>query len=249
MLVSVIMPAYNAEKYIRQAIDSVRSQTYQEWELIVVDDASQDSTYAIVKEYCQKDIRIKLIQNPQNQGVSYTRKNGVEAAEGEWVAFLDSDDAWKPEKLQKQVELQKQYNAKLVFTGSAFMDSKGKQMDWILHVPQEIGYRQLLKQNLISNSSVLVDKISYQNYAVVANDIHEDFACWLQFLRDGNTAYGIDEPLLVYRLSALSKSGNKLKAALMNWKTYRAIGLNHIVAAYYMACYVLKSFLKYKNLV
>lgn len=249
MLVSVIMPAYNAEKYIRQAIDSVRVQTYSDWELVIVDDKSSDHTISIVKEYCREDPRIKLLCNSQNQGVSHTRKKGVEAAAGEWIAFLDSDDAWQPEKLEKQIALQKQNNAKLIFTGSAFMDSEGKPLEWVLHVPEKIQYRQLLKQNLISNSSVLIEKKAYEECAVLADDMHEDFACWLRFLRKGNIAYGVDEPLLLYRLSAQSKSGNKLKAAKMNWKTYRAIGLNFVLAAYYMVWYAVKSVLKYKNLV
>lgn len=243
------MPAYNAEKYIRQAIDSVRAQTYSDWELIVVDDASKDNTNAIVSEYCREDSRIKLLCNPQNQGVSHTRKNGVEAATGEWIAFLDSDDAWQPEKLEKQLALQKKYNAKLIFTGSAFMDSEGHLLEWVLHAPKEIGYRRLLKQNLISNSSVLIEKKAYQECAVLADDMHEDFACWLRFLRTGNTAYGVDEPLLIYRLSAQSKSGNKMKAAKMNWKTYRAVGLNVVLTVYYMSWYVLKSVLKYRNFI
>ena len=249
MLVSVIMPAYNAEKYIRQAIDSVRGQTYADWELIVVDDASKDDTVPIVRDYCRKDSRIKLLCNSRNQGVSRTRKNGVEAAAGEWVAFLDSDDAWRPEKLEKQLDLQKQYKGKLIFTGSAFMDSEGHTLDWILHVPTKIEYRQLLKQNVISNSSVLIEKKAYQECAVLGDDMHEDFACWLRFLRNGNTAYGVDEPLLIYRLSAQSKSGNKLNAAKMNWKTYRAVGLNVVLSAYYMGWYAVKGILKYRKLI
>lgn len=248
MLVSVVMPAYNAEKYIGQAIESVQKQTYTNWELIVVDDCSTDNTYEIVKEYSQKDFRIKLLKNQKNQGVSYTRKNGVEASAGEWIAFLDSDDAWHHEKLEKQLVCQKQYGAKLVFTASAFMNSEGKRLDWVLHVPQVIGYRKLLKQNLISNSSVLIEKKSYLECAVLADDIHEDFACWLKFLRQGNQAYGVGEPLLIYRLSATSKSGNKLKAAKMNWKTYRIIGLNNVQSAYYMMWYVVNSIFKYKHL-
>lgn len=248
MLVSVIMPAYNAEKYIRQAIDSVQAQTYCDWELIVVDDDSKDNTNMIVSEYCQKDFRIKLLSNPQNQGVSRTRKKGVEAAAGEWIAFLDSDDVWHPEKLKKQLVLQKQYNAKLVFTGSAFMDSEGNPLGWVLHVPKEIKYQQLLKQNLISNSSVLVAKNAYQECAVLADNIHEDFACWLRFLRKGNIAYGLDEPLLTYRLSAKSKSGNKLKAAKMNWKTYRTVGLNVLQAFYNESWYAMNGILKYRRI-
>ena len=122
-------------------------------------------------------------------------------------------------------------------------------MDWILHVPEKIEYRQLLKQNLISNSSVLIKKELYEKYSALGDDMHEDFACWLQVLKRGNIAYGVDEPLLTYRLSAKSKSGNKLKAAKMNWKTYRAVGLNALQAFYYMIWYTVKSLMKYKNLV
>ena len=243
------MPAYNAEKYISQAIDSVQRQTYQEWELIIVDDASTDNTYKIAQEFCQKDSRVKLFRNLKNQGVSGTRKKGVEVAKGEWIAFLDSDDKWKYNKLEKQIYCQKLHDAKLVFTGSAFMDSDGKLMEWVLHVPKTIGYRKLLKQNLISNSSVLIEKSMYQKCAVFEDDMHEDFACWLRFLQKGNNAYGIDEPLLIYRLSPKSKSGNKLKAAQMNWRTYRAVGLNLIEVVYYMVWYTLKSFIKYRNLI
>ena len=249
MLVSVIMPAYNAGKYIGKAIESVQAQTYTNWELIVIDDASTDDTRQIVSQYCETDRRIKLVCNPNNQGVSHTRKNGVNAAQGDWIAFLDSDDSWVTDKLQKQLDCQERNNAKLVFTGSGFMDSEGEPMDWILHVPEKIEYRQLLKQNLISNSSVLIEKKAYQECAVIADDMHEDFACWLRFLRKGNIAYGIDEPLLTYRLSAKSKSGNKLKAAKMNWKTYRAVGLNALQACYYMLWYTVKSLMKCKNLV
>lgn len=249
MLVSVIMPAYNAEKYIRQAIDSVCAQTYSDWELIVVDDASKDNTNAIVSEYCRVDSRIKLLRNPYNQGVSHTRKNGVEAAAGEWIVFLDSDDAWHPKKIEKQIEAQKKSNAKLIFTGSTFMDSEGVRVNWTLHVPQRIEYRQLLKQNIISNSSVMIEKRCYQECAILMDDIHEDFACWLRFLEKGNIACGIDEPLLIYRLSVKSKSGNKVKAAKMNWRTYRTVGLNLVETIYYMTWYTLKSLVKYRHLI
>lgn len=247
-LVSIIMPAYNAEKTIGAAIESVLSQTYQNFELIVVNDFSTDSTANIVKNFIKKESRIRLLSHKYNQGVSLTRKHGVEAATGDWIAFLDSDDAWQPQKLAKQVALQQETNGQLFFTGSAFMNANGDRIDWVLHVPRTISYRQLLKQNLISNSSVLIKKDAYLRCALIGDDMHEDFACWLCFLHEGNVAYGIDEPLLIYRLSAKSKSGNKFKAAKMNWNTYKAIGLNFVQKIYYMSWYIFKGLMKYKNL-
>lgn len=245
-LISIIMAAYNAEKTIAMAIRSVLAQTYTNWELIVIDDCGKDNTVDVVRSF--DDPRIRLTHNPCNKGVSYTRQRGVEEAKGKWIAVLDSDDAWEADKLEKQVALQKEKNAQLIFTASRFMDAEGAPINWILHAPEEINYRQLLKQNLVSNSSVLVRKELYQKHYVMGDGMHEDFACWLNILRSGVKAYGVDEPLLIYRLSSSSKSGNKIKAAKMNWRTYRAVGLDVFSAAYYMAWYTVKSLLKYRHL-
>lgn len=247
-LISIIMAAYNAEKTIEQAINSVLSQTYPDFELLVVNDCSTDKTAMLAEAIVKKDDRVRLISNEKNSGVSYTRKHGLEEASGEWVAILDSDDAWVPEKLEKQINLQKKTNADLLFTGSAFMDADGKPIDWYLAAPAEVTYRQLLKQNVLSNSSALVRKELYAKYYAVGDGMHEDFALWLNILKDGRKAYGVDEPLLIYRIAKSSKSGNKFKAAKMNWNTYRYIGLNPIEAAYYEGWYMIKNVIKYTNL-
>lgn len=247
-LISIIMAAYNAEKTIEQAINSVLSQTYPDFELLVVNDCSTDKTAMLAEAIVKKDDRVRLISNEKNSGVSYTRKHGLEEASGEWVAILDSDDAWVPEKLEKQINLQKKTNADLLFTGSAFMDADGKPIDWYLAAPAEVTYRQLLKQNVLSNSSALVRKELYAKYYAVGDGMHEDFAMWLNILKDGRKAYGVDEPLLIYRIAKSSKSGNKFKAAKMNWNTYRYIGLNPIEAAYYEGWYMIKNVIKYTNL-
>ena len=245
-LISIIMAAYNSEKTISRSIESVLSQTYTDFELIVINDCSSDKTADIVNSF--DDDRIRLINNEKNMGVSKTRHNGVEASRGEWIAILDSDDIWKPDKLMKQVELQKKTGAELLYTGSAFIREDGTPVDWILHVPETLNYRKLLKQNLLSNSSSLVKKTLFLENEVKNDEAHEDFACWLKILRSGKTAYGIDEPLLIYRLSKSSKSGKKSKAAKMNWNTYRAVGLNVFSAMYYMVWYTVKGILKYRHL-
>lgn len=246
--VSIIMAAYNAEKTIRQAIDSVLAQTYTDFELLVVNDCSKDKTPLIISEYSQRDERVKLITNPRNMGVSHTRLNGLSAATGDWIAVLDSDDAWLPEKLEKQMELQKQTGAVLLYTGSQFIDCDGNKIDWVLNVPEQVDYRTLLKQNVLSNSSSLCRRDLYKKNYVIGDGMHEDFALWLNILKTGAVAYGVNEPLLVYRVSTNSKSGNKIKAAKMNWNTYRAVGLNVFDALYYELWYVVKGILKYRHL-
>ena len=247
-LVSIIMAAYNAEKTIELAIESVLNQTYSNFELLVINDCSKDGTAKLVEDFSAKDNRVRLISNEKNSGVSFTRKHGLEESNGSWIAILDSDDAWAPDKLEKQIELQKRTNADLLFTGSAFMDSDGQPIDWYLHAPAKVTYRQLLKQNVLSNSSALVRKELYAKHYAVGDGMHEDFAIWLSILKEGKKAYGVDEPLLIYRIAKSSKSGNKIKAAKMNWNTYRYVGLNVVEAAYYEAWYMFKNVMKYANL-
>lgn len=247
-LISIIMAAYNAEQTIEQAINSVLSQTYTNFELLVVNDCSKDRTVELVKKIAAKDGRVRLISNVKNSGVSYTRKHGLEEAKGSWIAILDSDDAWAPEKLEKQIDLQRRTNADLLFTGSAFMDSEGQSIDWHLHAPAEVTYRQLLKQNVLSNSSALVRKELYAKHYAIGDGMHEDFAIWLSILKKGTKAYGVDEPLLIYRIAKSSKSGNKVKAARMNWNTYQYVGLNLMEAIYYECWYIFNGIRKYRNL-
>lgn len=247
-LISIIMAAYNAEKTIGQAIDSVLNQTYPNIELVVINDCSKDGTVKLVESFAVRDSRVRLISNEKNCGVSYTRRHGLEEARGEWIAILDSDDAWTPDKLEKQIILQKKTNAELLFTGSAFMDEGGQPINGYLAVTTEISYRRLLKQNILSNSSALVRKDLYEKYYAAGDGMHEDFAIWLSILKEGGKAYGVNEPLLIYRIAKSSKSGNKVKAALMNWNTYRYVGLNVFEAFYYECWYMVKGLQKYKNL-
>lgn len=247
-LVSIIMAAYNAAETIEKAVLSVITQTYQNWELLIIDDCSRDDTMRIMREYAGIDNRIRVFVNESNLGVSRTRKRGLHEAKGQWIAILDSDDAWEADKLEKQMALLTNTETDLVYTGSAFMDNSGKRLNWILHVPDTMTYRDLLKQNRMSNSSIIVRKELYQQYYVTGDYMHEDYAIWLQMLRAGHVVSGIDEPLLIYRLANSSKTSNKLKSARMQWKTYRHIGLHPVSSVYYMCCYTVRGFIKYRNL-
>ena len=244
-LISIIMAAYNAEKTIGQAIESVLRQTYTDWELIVIDDASADKTASIVKEYAALDERIRLFINQKNRGVSYSRKYGLQQTKGNWIAILDSDDLWMEEKLEKQVALQFDTNAELLFTGSSFIKHTGEKLEWIFHVPTTVNYRALLKQNVVSNSSVLVKKSVIEEFPMEHDECHEDYITWLQILRKYGCASGIDEPFLQYRMSADSKSGNKLKSARMTFQVYRHMGYGWLVSCLYFISYAFHGMKKY----
>ena len=250
-LVSVIMPAYNSARTLEDAASSVLEQTYENIELLIADDYSSDDTSEICQALASKDSRVHVITNTSNQGALKTRLKVIREAKGEWIAFLDSDDLWKPDKLSKQLALRNDTGCDLVYTGSSFIDENGQPYEWILHVPERTEYKQLLKQNIISNSSVLVKKDLFVRFAPDnedKHDMHEDFACWLGMLRAGHTARGIDEPLITYRLSKSSMSGNKLKAYSMNMYTYKYIGLGFFSRLYYQMCYSVNGIRKYRHL-
>lgn len=157
-MISIIMPAYNAQRTLHQAVDSALRQTYQNIELLIIDDFSSDSTGQIAEEYIKQDRRVRLLKNDKNLGVAASRNRGVDAARGEWVAFLDSDDAWAADKLEKQLSCAAARHGEFIFTGSAFMDADGNRKVGLLHVPAQVTYKELLKQNVISCSSVMIKK-------------------------------------------------------------------------------------------
>lgn len=246
MLISIVMPVYNAEKTVSQAIHSVIAQTFQDWELVVVNDRSKDDSKSIILSLAKSDSRIRYIENEKNLGVSKTRNRGVSLALGHWIAFLDSDDIWESDKLMAQTDLMNRLDARFIFTGSAFMDENGRRLNYCLNVPNKVSFRQLLKQNVISCSSVLIDKALLEKYPMASGNMHEDYAVWLSILKNERIlAYGIDRPLLIYRVSVNSKSGNKGKAALMHWRVYQHIGLHFIPSMYYFGFYMVRNMQKY----
>lgn len=249
-LISIVMPVHNCEQYIEDSIKSVERQTYKNWELIVIDDKSDDGTWEILQKCQNENGKIKIFRNEENSGVAGTRNRGIQLSQGEWVAFLDSDDIWRLDKLDEQIRMiNRRKDVSLTFTSSGFIDKNGNEIPYIFHVPKTIMREQLLKQNVISCSSVVVKKTLIQKHPFpTEKDIHEDFVVWLQILEEVVYAWGVDKPLLLYRLSDSSKSANKIKAAKMNWNAYRAAGLNVADAAYYMAFYAVNGIKKYKTI-
>lgn len=247
-LVSIVMPAYNCEKYVVEAVNSVLAQTYQNWELLVLDDGSKDNTLQMINEFRNKDSRIRPLQNEKNMGVSATRNRGIELASGDWIAFLDSDDMWEPSKLEKQLEIAEKKAAEFLFTGSSYINEEGEPYKGIFEVPEIVTYKRVRNQNVVSCSSVLVKKKYFENIKMEKDEMHEDYAVWLRILKLGVTAYGVNEPLLIYRISRNSKSGNKMKTIKMTYKVFRFIGINPIWSVYFMMRHVIASVGKYKRI-
>lgn len=246
-MISIVIPVYNASGTLAGTIESVLTQTYHDYEVILVNDCSTDASGNTINDYARIYENFHVVSNEKNSGVGYCRNIGIKMAAGEYVAFLDSDDMWEPDKLIKQISLiEKHPDGLIYYTGSSFVDTKGKKLDTVFKVRENIDYRELLKQNIISCSSVVVRKdIIEKHLFSLERNCHEDFACWLSILKDGGEAYGIDEPLLIYRLQEKSKSSNKIHSAIMNWKTYKISGLNLVERIRYMSIYAVRSMRKY----
>lgn len=222
---SVIMPAYNCEKYIGAAIDSVLGQTFTDLEIIVVDDCSPDGCSDKVHQYMENDKRVRYIRHKQNKGVAEARNTGVNMASGEYIAFLDSDDVWLPDKLAKQMQMLQESASVLCYTGARFIDDDGRDLQKNIDIPVTVNYESILHGNVVVCSSVLVKRDVLLEYPMERSDLQEDYITWLRILKAYGQGCGINEPLVYYRLAKGSKSRSKINSAMMTWKTYRYIGL------------------------
>lgn len=221
-LVSVIMPAYNAEQYIALAIRSVQRQSYSNWELIVVDDCSQDKTAEIINRLAAEDARIRPVFSDENQGAADSRNLALDLCRGEYVAFLDADDLWRPQKLVRQVSAALKSNADIVYCSYALVDEAGKPCHRDFIVNERTNLDEMLVRNVMSCSTVLLSHSAAQSHRFSKNVYHEDYALWLQLLQENYSAIGLTEILADYRVLPHSRSSNKLKSAKNRWKIYRS---------------------------
>lgn len=233
-LVSIIVPVYNAERFIDDTIKTVIDQTYEKWELLLVDDCSTDKSVKIIKEYQQKDKRIKLFSNPKNSGAAISRNKGIDESRGRYIAFLDADDLWEPKKLEKQVAFM-QEDCAFSFTGYEFADFDGKPNGKRVSVPSTLNYRQALKNTTIWTSTVMLDisKLSKQEVSMPNVRRGQDTATWWKILKKINYAHGVDEVLSYYRRTDESLSANKLIALKRTWYLYRNVEMLGIIASAY----------------
>lgn len=243
-MISVIMPAYNAERFIAKAIESVLGQEKVYLELIIIDDASVDGTSEVVRTY-QNDKRIVYLRNPENYGVAKSRNLGLQKAKGDYVAFLDADDWWQKDKLVRQLELLIHRGAVLCYTSRELYGDDGKSLKKIVHVKESLTYQQLLHSNSIACSSVLIKRDVALEFPMLHDEYHEDYMVWLRCLEKYGIAYGLDEPLLCYRMSQDGKSRNHVKSVAMTYGLHRCMGKNVWLACYYTACHLLSAVRKY----
>lgn len=220
-IVSVIIPSYNAKSYLEQTIRSVQAQTMQEWELFVIDDGSKDDSVQIAHRLAKDDPRIHVLENEKNMGVSATRNRGIELSQGEFVAFLDSDDIWHPEKLERQLSVLRERNAKFCYCAYDIVGADGCTVRSNYPVPEQVNYEQLLGENVILCSSVLLDGALAKKYQFNTQYYHEDYLLWLQVLADGYEAVGCTQTLVNWRFIENSRSFNKWNSAKNRWKIYR----------------------------
>ena len=224
-LVSVVIPAYNCETFVEASVRSAMAQSVRDIEILVVDDGSTDGTAAVVEALCREDERVNLIRPGENRGVAEARNLGVRSARADWVAFLDSDDLWLPEKLEKQLSLRDASGASLLYTGASCIDHDGAPLARRFTPPEKLEYRTLLRGNEIVCSTVLARRELLLTHPMVHSELHEDYICWLQILRSIDGARGLSEGLILYRMTDKSKSRDKKKSARMTWDTYAYLGI------------------------
>lgn len=239
-LISIIVPVYNVEKYIRETLECVAAQTYPDWELLLVEDGSQDQTAEIIEQYVEEkgESRIRLIRQPSNQGAARARNRGLQEATGRYLAYLDADDLWEPEKLEKELRFLKEKNAAFAFTGYEFADEQGRGTGKVVHVPETLTYRQALSNTTIFTTTVMFDtaKISKEQLEMPIVK-SEDTALWFQVLRSGYLAYGLDENLVKYRRAGKTLSSNKLEAIRRIWNLYRRTESLGVLASIFHFCF------------
>lgn len=221
--VSIIVPVYNAERYIKETIQTVLDQTYTNWELILIDDKSTDDSMKLIAPYLKKDKRIKLLKNKTNLHAALTRNKGIRAATGRFIAFLDADDLWMPLKLEKQVNFMLKNNYDFSFTGYEFANSAGESTGKNVRVPESIAYKQALKNTTIFTSTVMFNmtKLTKQEIQMPNIPRGQDTATWWKVLKKVDYAFGLDEILSTYRRTNSSLSANKITAIKRTWNLYR----------------------------
>lgn len=222
-LVSVITPTYNCAKFIGDTIESVQKQTYRNWEMIIVDDCSTDNTSDIVMSYLEEDERIKYFLLESNSGAAIARTRAMELAQGEYIAFLDSDDLWVEDKLKKQLLFMEKYDVPFTSTSYEQIDEEGKTLGKIIKSIPKTNYNRLLLDCPVGNSTIMYNVRKMGKFEVPNIRKRNDDALWLQMLKKEKYIYGMPEVLMQYRVRQNSISSNKLRVIKYHWILYRKI--------------------------
>lgn len=241
-LVSIIIPVYNAEKYLKDTINSIQNQTYQNFEVLFIDDMSKDKSVDLIEKEIKKDKRYKLIKLEENSGAAIARNTGIENSKGKYICFLDADDFWNYQKLEKQIKFMKENDCAFSYTGYQFTDAKGNKIGKKVFVPNSITYNQALKNTTIWTSTVMFDMDKLLKKDILMPNVKrgQDTATWWKVLKKIGEAYGLNEILSFYRRSDDTLSSNKLKALKRTWNLYRNV--EHLNIFYSFYCFAFYCF-------
>lgn len=242
-MVSIITPSYNSEQFIATTIRSVINQTYKDWELIIVDDASLDNTCNIVLDFCKKDKRIKLIKQLKNCGTGVARNTAIKAARGNYIAFLDSDDIWKSNKLEKQLSVMKSTKAAICFSSYELINEQGESLNKIIEALPKLSYTKQLKCNYIGNLTGIYNVNVMGKMFMPEIKKRQDWVLWLDLLKKGGPAIGIKESLAYYRVRKGSISSNKFNLITYNFNVFRkALGFGFFKSTWYLIAFLYEYF-------
>lgn len=245
-LISVVMPLYNAEKFIEKAVESVMKQSYRNLEIIIIDDCSTDDSLKIALALAEKNENIIVLTNENNMGVSKTRNRGIKEAQGEYIALLDSDDVWKEDKLEKQVSLLLNHDAQIAYCSYGFINENDQPIKKPFIVPGRTNFNKMLAKSVISCSTALIKADLLKENLFDPNYYHEDYVLWMQLLNNGAKAVGDSSVLAYYRQVTGSRSSNKKNAALHRWKIYREVlNLSLFKSVYAFVSYAVCAVIKY----
>jgi len=245
-MVSIITPSHNTEKYIAKTMDSVLAQSYDDWEMIIVDDLSIDNSVSIIETYARKDSRIKLIRAEKKLGASGARNRAIEASQGKYIAFLDADDLWIPQKLEKQIKFMVDHNLSFTYSSYKTINEKGELLTTFATLPN-ISYESMLKTCSVGCLTAIYDAGKLGKMYLPKLPTKEDYVLWLNIMKKIGSTKGIIEPLAYYRIGESSVSSNKVNAAAWQWKVYRNVEqIGFLKSIYYFINYVYFGIIKYR---
>lgn len=245
-LVSVIMPVYNAQRYIDQSLASIFAQTYNHMEIVMVDDCSNDRSAAVITEHQKNHPEIIYHLQEQNLGAGHARNKALELASGRYVAFLDSDDVWLPDKIERQIALMKEKKTPFCYAAVEMIGENNERIKPKRDIRETCDYRYLLRNTIIATSSVVIDRVMTGDFRMHLRRGGQDYATWLKLLRGGIVAHGINEALVRYRLVGNSLSSNKMKSIRQVWEIQtQDEKIGKASAAFHVCCFAWNALKKY----
>ena len=243
-LVSIITPSYNSERFISETINSIINQTYINWELLITDDCSKDNTISIVKSFQKKDSRIKLFVLKSNGGAGLARNNSIRNAKGRYIAFCDSDDQWKIDKIEKQLGFMDRLSLKFTYSSYDVVDEFGYFMS-VIEAPKTISYKMLLNNNYVGCLTAIYDRKLLGNLYMNEIRKRQDWALWLHIMKMLKTTKGMSDSLAIYRVRSNSISTNKVEMLKYNYQIYNIVlGYNHLLSFFLITNYIFQYLIK-----